>query len=494
MRILAGCDVGTTGFRTILFNQELNVLGESYVEYPLLTCEDGVVEQDAKCWLELLENTLRDASNQAGVRTEDIAALSFSSQGITVVPVDREMQPMHNAISWLDHRSNTGAETVLEKIGTERYREITLRNDPFPYGLSKIMWLRKHREDLTTGTWKYLMPMDFVIAALTGNVATDYSMAAGLACFDQRKHCWSEEILNAAGIWEDLLPRILPSGSIAGCVTEKGAKICGLKIGTPVIVGAQDQKCGGLGAGLDFDTATVSMGTCLAALMKCASPICDPERNIPCFSDIFGSGYLLEACVNVGAGCLKWYRDLYYPNMDYDALTKMAGTHDATIETPMFFPHLSGMSTPKRWKNGQAVFYGMNLNTNREAMAYAVLESVAFALKQNIDAAAETADVRLRRLRLFGGGSRSDVWSKIIADVTGLPVERLYTHEMCCVGAAMLAGIGTGLFRDVEHAQNMAIRIRDVIIPNESKKQICAQRYSLYEARENRIFREAYAE
>ena len=320
-------------------------------------------------------------------------------------------------------------------------------------------------------------------------------MAAGLACFDIKRRCWSDEVLAAAGFPSDMMAEIMPSGSVVGCILEDVASEIGLSPETLVAVGAQDQKCGALAAGIEKGIATVSMGTCLAVMMKSERLMCDERQYIPCFADLCGDSFLLEGCVNVGAGCLKWYRDMFCPDRTYEDITSQAGAYLPSIETPMFFPHLSGMSTPKRWPNGYASFYGFQLGMTRsEAIAYSVLEGVAFALRQNIEAAAETAGVRVERLRIFGGGAKSGDWMQIVADVTGLPVERLYTHEICCVGAAMLGGIGCGVFRDFRHAQGIAVRIRDVFIPRESRKALADRRYALYNHRENRFYHDAEQE
>lgn len=491
MRILAGFDLGTTGCRCVLFDEHLDLLGEGYHEYPLLTGENGVAEQDAELWWTLLIRALHDAAAMAGRDPSEVSALSLSSQGITVVPVDREFRPLANAINWLDRRGDTGFEAIFDALGAQRYRQIAARLSPEDYGLPKVMWLRRHRPELLAETHQYLMPMDFIIARLCGHAVTDHSMAAGMACYDMNARAWSEEILAAAGVPASMLPEIRNSGSVAGYVTEDAARRSGLRAGIPVAVGAQDQKCGALGAGLSRDTATVSLGTCMAVLIKSDRVVCDERDYLPCFSDLFQDGYLLEGCVNVGAGCLKWYRDLYYPDWSYAQVAALAGAHAPTGESPMFFPHLSGMSTPHRWPNGTGAFYGLQLNTTREGMAHAVLEAVAFSLRQNLEAARRTAGSDIRRLRAFGGGAKSPEWLQLIADATGLPVERLQTHEICCVGAAMLAGLASGTFDGVRSAGAQAAQVRERFSPNPRLRPVYDARYRLYEEREARIFRGA---
>lgn len=488
MRLLAGFDLGTTGCRCVLFNEKLDVLGEDYHEYPLITGDNGIVEQDAEQWWLLLVSALSGAAVNAACKIEDISALSLSSQGITVVPVNSEIKPLANAINWLDQRADTGVETITRTLGAERYTDITARISPEHYGLSKIMWFVRHKPELTFETAYYLMPMDFIIARLCGNTVTDHSMAAGLGCYDINARTWSEEILRVAGIASKRLPLIVQSGTIAGRVTEQAAKSTGLMPGTLVAVGAQDQKCGALGAGIDRRTITVSLGTCLAMLVKSERILCDPDMYLPCFSDLFQDGYLLEGCVAIGAGCLKWFRDLFYPGFSYDQLTALAAQHAPNMESPLFFPYLSGMGTPKRWENGTGCFHGLRLNTSMQGMSHSVLEAVAFTLRQNLEAAQSIAGSRPDYLRVFGGGAKSKEWLQIIANVTGLPVESLYTHEVSCVGAAMLAGLAAGIFKDVREAQSAGVRVRERVMPNPQRSGIYNQRYDMFNHYENTLF------
>lgn len=490
MRLLAGFDLGTTGCRCVIFNEKLDLLGEDYQEYPLFTEAYGIVEQDAEQWWSLLVSTLSGAAANAGRRIDDIATLSISSQGITVVPVNSKIEPLARAINWLDRRADTGFESITQSLGKDLYADITARISPEPYGLSKIMWFLRHRPEIASKTAFYLMPMDFITAKLCGNVITDHSMAAGLGCYDIKNRIWSEDILKTAGVPMDRLPMIVQSGTIAGHVTKKASKITGLRPGIIVAVGAQDQKCGALGAGIDRSTVTVSLGTCMAMLAKSDRILCKSDVYLPSFSDLFQDGYLLEGCVTIGAGCLKWFRDLFCPGYSYDQLTGLASQYIPTMEGPLFFPYLSGMGTPKHWENGTGCFYGLRLNTSLQSISHSILESIGFTLRQNLEAAYSITNFPPTNLRLFGGGAKSNEWLQIIADITGLPVESLYTHEVSCVGAAMLSGMAAGIFKDVKDAQNAGVRVKERLMPNQLLSDIYNQRYQMFKRYENLMFSE----
>ena len=245
MALLAGLDLGTTGSRCILFDEQLNVIGDAYYEYPLINLPPDFVEQDAELWWVLLCRAIKEAAVNGGADLHDVVAVSISSQGITMVPVDSSLHPLCNAINWLDRRKGTEGSEIIDAIGSREYTTITARLSPLAYGLSKILWFKKNRPDIYNRTSRFLMPMDFIIGKLCGNIVTDHSMAAGMGCYDMAGRCWSDKILEAVGVSKSLLAEIKQSGHIAGYVTNKAAAECGLAEGTIVAIGAQDQKCGG---------------------------------------------------------------------------------------------------------------------------------------------------------------------------------------------------------------------------------------------------------
>lgn len=486
MKMLAGIDLGTTGCRCILFDLRLGIVGEEYIEHPLITMPDGGVEQDANLWWELLCRVLRSAACKARVLLSDVLAVGISSQGITVVPVDRKMRPLCNAISWLDNRPDSFGAEIDQAMG-QRYVDITARLTPASYGLGRVMWLKRNRPEIMENAYKVLMPMEYIIAKLCGEPVTDHSMAAGMGCYDIAQRCWSEEILRAAGLSAGWFAPIAPSGSIAGAVNSEAAALCGLAAGTPVAVGAQDQKCGGVSAGLADGIATVSMGTCLAMLAKVDKVVCDPDFHLPCFSDLFADGYLLEAVLAVGAGCLKWYHDIYYPHISYREVVGLAAAHKPTAASPFFFPYLQGRSTPRRMVCTGS-FTNLTLDTSGGALAHSVLEGVSFGLRENVEAVATTSGRAIELLRVFGGGAKDRYWIQQISDICNLPAESLYTHEMPCAGAAILAGIGVGIYANQQDAQQYSVKIKDVCEPDAEMHKIYSDRYAAYLDKEKHIY------
>ena len=479
MKLYIGIDLGTTGVKCVLYGGDLAEHRQLYREYPLITLSPSEIEQDAALWWRLTADMLHELC--AGVDTAAIGAVGISSQGISVVPVDSSFRPQRNAISWLDRREGTDGGALFRDLPPERYRAITGRPSPQLYAAPKIAWLMGGG----CKPYKYLMPLEFLTARLCGVAVTDHSMAAGSGAYDMLGRCWSPEILSALGIDPGLLPAIQNSGTVAGTVTAECARETGLREGTLVAVGAQDQKCGALAAGLSPGVATLSMGTAFALTIKADEPAAPRRGFIPVFSDLFGDGYQLECCINTGGAALKWWRDTLGSGMDYPALNESVERYRPVEGSPFCFPHFSGCGHPRQFENALACFWGISLDTPQEAMLYALMEGLAFSLRENIEAAGQPVSA----IRAFGGGSRSPVWLGIIADVCGMPVYPLATAETACMGAAILAMIAAGQDRGAcLAAAARSCPAGAAVQPDEDRAGLLRSRYAAFTALEAKLF------
>ena len=428
-------DLGTTGCRSMVFDGELNVLGAEYEEYRLITPDDGWVEQDASLWWELTVCTAKKAILKSGVSARSIRGISVSSQGITVVPVDESLNPLMNAISWLDTRAAEEAEQLKREKGDEWVFLNTGKHIDPVYTLPKLMWLRERRREIFDGCKLLLMPMDYLIGKLTGKCITDHSMASGTLMYDIKNRSWSSEILKKYGIPAVKLPEIVWSGETAGTVLPEVAGELGLSEDCTVSVGAQDQKCAAFGAGLSKGTVTVSLGTACAVTKLWEAP--QPER----FKSVGWCGYInkdtwvTEGVINTAGASLRWLRDLMYRGEDYSVIDQEAEKAIKRGDAVMFYPYLSE-------SGAKGFFTGIRLNSNRGSFAAAVLEGVAFQIRTllcKMDAYQDADSIVL-----FGGGAKSTIWSQIIADATGLAVKVPQTGEAAGAGAAILAAKGCG--------------------------------------------------
>lgn len=284
MQYLLSIDLGTTGCRSILYDASLRELAISYEEYPLQTPQEHWAEQDAEDWWRLTCSTARDVIRQAGCSAAEVRALSISSQGITLVPVDTELQPLCPAMTWLDVRAQEQTGQILRDFGDTAIFAHTGKHIDACYTLPKILWLRENRPEIWEKTYKLLMPMDYLLAKLTGRCVTDHSMASGTLLYDLKNACWSSRLLEHYQIPSHLLPEILWSGEAAGRILPEAAAALGVSEDCIVAVGAQDQKCAALGAGLDQDTMTVSLGTAGAVTRLWQEAL--PER----YTSVDGAG------------------------------------------------------------------------------------------------------------------------------------------------------------------------------------------------------------
>lgn len=445
MAIYLTIDLGTTGCRSILIDENLNPLAEAYKEYELITPQEKWTEQDAELWWRLMVYTTRSAISKAGISGTEIENISISSQGITIVPVDEDLKPLCNAMSWLDIRAEEECRQIKEDFGQEYIYGLTGKPIDAAYSLPKILWLRNHRPDIYEQTWKFLMPLDFLTAKLTGTCVTDHSMASGTLLYDLKKNCWSKELLDHYKIKECQLPELCWSGEVAGKVLPEAAEELGISTECLVTVGAQDQKCAAYGMGLDDRVMTISLGTA-AAITKRWSEAKVENKGVGWCGYVEPGTWVTEGVINTAGTCLRWVRDTLFPGEDYDVINREAADALTRGSSLMFYPYMNGPSSPDYYAESEGTFYGVNLATKRGDFALAVMEGVAFQIRIILEAM--DAYGKVDTLILFGGGAKSPLWQQIIADVVGMEVKMPRTTEAACAGAARLAAKAMG--RDIK--------------------------------------------
>ncbi len=482
---ILGIDLGTTGCRSILFTSGLRTLGVSYYEYPLLTGERGEVEQDADQWWQLVQRTAREVVSQCDVSPANVRAISVSSQGISFVPVDQAGDPLCNALSWLDTRAAAESRVISESIGNERVRSLTGKRNNAYYVLPKLMWLRAHRPEVHRKTARYLMAHDFVLHKLCGVFATDCTMASGSLMYDLVNGRWSSELLEFTGVETDMLPHIQRAGTLVGRLREQVAGDLGLTPETMVCVGGQDQHCAALGAGMAEKEAGVSLGTACQILLQLDRPDTDPTSALPCSPSLFAGNWTLDGVLGTAGASLRWLRDTFYPGTAYAELSSLAARSGVGSGSVFYYPHLAGGGSPRWVENSTGAFVGLTLNTQAQDVVRAVFEGIAFQIHANILSADESH--RPEGLCMYGGGAQSAPWCQVISDVSGLPVRVSQTHETATVGAAVLAGLGSGIYRNVDEAASL-IKDDQRFEPDEKRHQHYEQVFAAYQDLELRMW------
>lgn len=442
MAIYLAIDLGTTGCRSIVFDEELRTLAMSYREYELITLKEGWTEQDANLWWELTKETAKEAIAKAGINGREIKGIAISSQGITVVPVDEKMEPLCNALSWLDVRAVEECRQLEADFGADYIFTLTGKPIDACYSLPKILWLKNHQPEIYEKAWKILMPLDFLIGKFTGNCVTDHSMASGTLLYDIKNLCWSTELLENYGIQQDKLPEIMWSNAKAGTVLDEVAQELGLSTDCVVAVGAQDQKCAAYGAGLEDGVMTISLGTAAAITKRWTQAKTEQNRGVGWCGYVEEGTWVTEGVINTAGTCLRWVRDIFFSGESYDVMNQEAREALSRGSSLMFYPYMNGPSSPDYYPDAQGNFYGVNLATRRGDFALSVMEGIAFQIRILLEAM--EAQDGVHTLVIFGGGASSPLWCQVIANVTGKQILVPQTTEAAGAGAAILAAEAVG--------------------------------------------------
>ncbi len=440
-----GIDLGTTGCKSMLFDFSGVILSQSYIEYGIIQTRENYIEQDANLWWKLVKQSVSACVNEAGVPAEKIKALSISSQGISFVPVDASGNTLYNAISWLDSRPEKQTEAIRQVFSDDEIFRITGKRISPSYCLPKMMWVKENLPDIYAKTFKFLMGLDYLTFKLTGKVNTDYSMASGTMAFNITTKKWDENIICKCGLDSQKLPEVRCTGSLIGNIDPAVAQELGLDPGLQVVLGAQDQKCAAIGAGIVEGIATISLGTATAISSIGLAPVFDAAMRIPCFA-LDEKHWILESVVGTSCITLKWLKNTLFEDLDYFQMDQLAEESDAGANDVFFYPHMKGASTPYWKEDVKGFIYGLSLSTSKQNIVRSLLEGIGFQIKINLEVQEEINGSSIDEIRIFGGGSNSDLWCRLIADITGKTVSKLYTAEIANLGAAVLAGMGTGYY------------------------------------------------
>ena len=459
---LMGVDVGTTGVKAAVFDQTGRLLSSAYQEYDLLFPFPGASELDSR---EVLEAAFRVIAQAAAeVREADpVAAIGIASQGEAFTPMLPDGEMLANIMTSSDSRAQPLVELWTAEFGREKLYRITGHTAYPMYSLFKLLWLKRNRPEALDRAWKLLFCEDLVAFGLTGEVATDYTMAARSMLFDVGAKQWSREICDAIGLDIDRLPRAVPSGTVVGSVKPEVARRLGLSAGIKVAPCGHDQPVGALGCGAAASgRAAYSMGT-----TECVCPATDRfilsddlmAANLATYPHVLPDLYTTVAFNVTGGSVLKWVRDnlaieeaeaARQSNEDpYDRIISAAADKPADL---ILLPHFGPTGTPYFDAQGAGVLFGLKLSSTRAEVLRAFLEGITYEMKLNLSILADSG-FALSELRAVGGGARSDIWMQIKADILGVQLTRMQVTEATCMGAAMLAGQGLGML-DAAEAQS----------------------------------------
>ena len=474
---LLGIDVGTTGTKTLLFSADGTLIGHAYRGYPLSTPHVGWSEQNPQDWWQAVVETVREVCNEQEI-AQNVAAISMSLQGGTIVATDKAGTPLCPAIVWNDGRCNEEKEAFLKEFGNaDRMYQATgwHLGDGLPALV--IRWLREHKPEVFENAAYFLSVPDYLALKMTGIPAVDISDAGINQLCDIRRREYDEQLLSFAGIQRGQLPDILPSGTVIGNLTPEAAEELGLSENTVLVTGAHDQYAVALGAGACHDgDILIGSGTCwvVTAISENADFASGLSQSVAAVPGMWGSLQSLSS----GGICLDWLRNKVSGEgtLSYEALNREVATRQAA-ENGLFFYPFSGKSGEST-NFHTASFVGLDIAHDRFDMARAVMEGIVFQVLWMMESF--RAKPGEDGIILAGGASKSPVWAQLLSDISGLPVRIPEVADLACVGAAILAGVGCGIYPDAQTGHGtLAVKER-VLQPNLNRTQIYKPLFAQY--------------
>jgi len=465
MSYLLGIDVGTSGTKSVLMKPSGDIVASVLREYAIDTPQPGWAEQDPLIWWRSTVVTIRRVLANAGIDSGDIAGIGFSGQMHGTVFLDQNQTLIRPAIIWADQRSARQCREIYDEIGRDRLAELTANPVAPGFMVASLMWIKTHEPGIFDTLYKVMLPKDYVRYRICGGIATDASDAAGTLLFDVKHCCWSDELLNLLGIPGELLPKVYTSADIVGQVGSAAAAETGLAAGTPVVAGGADQPVAALGNGVVREglvLATIGTGGQLFTPIK--KPRYDPKMRSHTFCHVQGDMWYVMGAMLCAGLSLKWFRD-NIGLVSYEQLSAEAEKVPVGSERLLFLPYLIGERTPHMDPSARGAYLGLTLRHGRGHLVRAILEGVTYALRDSFKIFREL-DIQIDRVIASGGGAKSPLWRQIQADVFGREVVTANIQEQAGVGAAILAGIGCGLFTNAEDACKQIIEYGNATHPN----------------------------
>ena len=491
MKRLIGLDIGTTALKAAVFDTSGKLLAVSTQEYSLLTPQVNYVEETGEVYWNALKNAVKDLNEKYPFDREDEAALAISAQGETIFFLDEKGKLLRNAIVWMDNRAQEEARQLKEKFGDETCYKVTGQVSFEPcWPASKILWVKNHEPEVFQKTRKFLLIEDYFIYRLTGLYATEGSLVCSSTYWDIREKRYWKEMLDYIGISESQLAPVYESGEAVGTIKKETAEELGLPVNLTVCTGALDQAAGAIGAGNcreGFFSETI--GAALAICAPVSRPVWDPNRKMPLHYFAVADTYMIHTFTN-GGMTLRWFRDKFCPvemqaqklgiEDAYNMISKEAGQIPPGSDGLIMLPHLAGSNAPDVNARAKGVWFGFTLQHTRAHFMRSVMESLGYIVKRNIDSLADMG-IQVKEIRSLGGGSKSQIWNQIKADICQIPLETVTSVEAASLGAAILAGKGTGVFEDIYQAVESMVDIKRRTEPDPENAEIYQQGYQMYQ-------------
>ena len=470
-----GVDLGTSAVKLLLMDGEGKIRKIVSKEYPLYFPHPGWSEQKPEDWF---------AGSMAGIRElvsecdkSQVAGISFGGQMHGLVALDKEDNVIRPAILWNDGRTGEETDYLNQEIGKDKLSEYTANIAFAGFTAPKILWMKKHEPENFEKICKIMLPKDYLAYCLSGSFFTDVSDASGMLLMDVKNRCWSREMMEICGITEEQLPKLYESYEVVGTLKPEIAEELGLSAEVKVIAGAGDNAAAAVGTGTVGDgMCNISLGTSGTIFISSKSFGVDQNNALHSFAHSDGH-YHLMGCMLSAASCNKWWNEDILKTKDFAAeqanITKLG-------ENQVFYlPYLMGERSPHNNPDARAMFIGMTMDTTREDMTQAVLEGVTFGLRDSLEVA-KSLGIKIERTKICGGGAKSPLWKKILANIMNLKVDVIESEEGPALGGAMLAAVGCKEYPDVETIAKKVVKVVDTVEPEPELVAKYEERYQKF--------------
>ena len=464
--LVLGIDSSTTATKAVLVSTTGTVAAVGVSEYGYDTPHPGWAEQHPQLWWDATQQAVRGALDQAGASGADVSAVGLTGQMHGSVLLDAAGEVVRPALLWNDQRTAAECDDIRRRVGEQRLVEATGNDALTGFTAPKLLWVREHEPAAWERVAHVLLPKDYVRLRLTGERASDVADASGTLLLDVAHRAWSAEVLEALDLDARLLPRLVEGPDVSGVVSSSAAELTGLRAGTPVVGGGGDQAANAVGVGAVSPTVgALSLGTSGVVFVPTASPVTQRQGRVHAFCHAVPDLWHVMGVMLSAAGSLRWYRDTLAPSVGFDELVSEAAAVHPGAEGLAFLPYLTGERTPHADPNARGAFVGLTVRHTRGHMTRAVLEGVAFGLRDGLELMREAGVEVPGEFRASGGGTKSALWRQIVADVLGVPLAGVGTSEGAAFGAAVLAAVGAGWFTDVGAATEAMVRPRETTAP-----------------------------
>lgn len=486
-----GIDIGTSSVKVVVIDYEGNIITQSSSNYPLLTPSEGFVEQDPEAWWNATKEAIRKALSSREINPEEVKAVGLSGQMHGTVIVDRKLRPLRNAIIWADSRSYNQCKEIQERLGDDLIKEVVCNPIMPGFMAPTLLWIREHEPSTFEKMYRVMLPKDYIRLRLTEIITTDVSDASATLLFDVKRRCWSKKVLSELGLEESILPEVYESIEIVGEISSEASRETGLPKGVNVIAGGGDSPVSAVGCGLiEEGMISVNIGSAGQVFTVINDVRVDPKLRIHTFCHAAPSKWYLQGAILSAGIALDWFiKNMGLEELlikqgisPYSKLVEEAEKVPAGSAGLIFLPYLFGERSPHMDPHARGVLFGLNFMHTRGHIIRAIMEGVAFALRDSYEVFRELG-IAANEVLIRGGGGRSALWRQIISDVFGCRILAAEVEE-AAFGAAILAAVGAGAYRNVNEAVKNIVKLHPLEEPGPDR--------ATYEKLYNSIYKELY--